>query len=86
MGNKISDFQKNIIGWVGIAITFISSFVALNSKVSANELKINTVEKRMDKIEENNINIPKLIHEQHIEILKELNEIKLQLKDKEDRR
>lgn len=82
---EVSNFQKNIIGWAGIAITLIGGFVTLNNKVEANTLKVQRVEAVTDKLEKNNQNVSTQINSLRIEILTGFNDLKLQLKDKADR-
>ncbi|WP_017732704.1 hypothetical protein [Nafulsella turpanensis] len=82
----ISSFQKNIIGWIGISITLIAGLISMHSRISENSLRIQKNEQVIEALQKDNRKIFELMNQMRLENLQNFTDIKLQLKDKADKK
>lgn len=86
MGMKdVSDFQKNLIGWIGIAIALVGGLVTMHTRINENSLRIDRSEQVIQELQKDNRKIFELMNQMRVENIQNFSEIKLQLKDKADK-
>jgi hypothetical protein len=80
--NKWKDWAAIILPIVGFAILFYST---ATKDIEINALKIKNLEERMDNYQKDNQKIYDIVNELKLDMNRNFNEIKLELKDKQDK-
>lgn len=80
--NKWKDWATILIPVVGFAILFYST---TTRDIEINSLKIKSLEERMDNYQKDNQKLYDIVYELKLDMNKNFNDIKLELKDKQDK-
>ena len=82
----VTDFQKNLIGWIGILIALVGGLITMHSRISENSIRIQRNEQVITELQKDNRKIFELMNQMRLENLENFHDIKMQLTTKADKK
>lgn len=82
----VPDFQKNLIGWIGILIILVGGLISMHSRISENSVRIQRNEVVIQELVKDNRKTYDLMNTMRLENLQNFSDLKIQLTTKEDKK